>query len=338
MLSVKSGTQTWSKSEQVSSLKGDTSQHLSAQEREKVLGDQDLGTYLNKVADPNWVDPAKLRKVGNSELDKDAFLKLFLAQLKNQDPMNPLQNHELAAQLAQFSSLEKLNNIDTGIAELSKREDPRHSYEALNLIGRNVSGDSSKIIRTDEKDIHDVKFKLAADAEKITFSFRDANGQEVRKLEGHNLKKGENSFTWDGRLENGTMAQPGEYNVVIEARALGGSKVFAETAFSGKVTGVNYTAEGPVLMIGNQTVRMSEVKKILEAEPPSKMLPIAGKDDPRHLSPSELKDVKVADGGGEQAAGMGGNLESVGMSQGLVNKIGKEVEQKQHQQQAKGER
>src|SRR5688500_17684299 len=119
MMNVKTGTKTWSTAEQTSSMKGDGKNTLSAQDRQKILGEEDLGTHLNKIADPNWVDPAKMRKVGNSELDKDAFLKLFLAQLKNQDPTNPMESHELAAQLAQFSSLEKLNNIDTGIAGMA---------------------------------------------------------------------------------------------------------------------------------------------------------------------------------------------------------------------------
>src|SRR5690606_22005598 len=109
MISIKGGTQTWSNAEQQSSLRGDGTQNMSAADREKILGDKDLGEYLNKIADPNWIDPKKARQVGGTELDKDAFLKLFLAQLKNQDPMNTMDSHELAAQLAQFTSLEKLN-------------------------------------------------------------------------------------------------------------------------------------------------------------------------------------------------------------------------------------
>lgn len=314
MLSVKGGTQTWSNAEQVSGLKSDNSQTLSAAEQKKVLGDQDLGTHLNKIADPNWIDPTKTRKVGNDQLDRDAFLKLFLAQLKNQDPMNPMESHELAAQLAQFTSLEKLNNIDEGINKLGKSQNPKQSFEALNMIGKVVGSDSSRILRNDENESHDIEFKLAQPAIKAQISIRDEIGQEVRKLEAMELAEGTNSLSWDGRLENGTQARPGEYKVIIEAQNNAGRKVAAQTSFEGKVTGVNYTAQGPVLLVGNQTIRLSEVKKIIDPSIQSS-----------EKSVNEVKNVKSiqsADANGAApVAGMGGNLESVGMSQGLINKI-----------------
>ncbi|MGE5087339.1 MAG: flagellar hook capping FlgD N-terminal domain-containing protein, partial [Bacillota bacterium] len=73
---------------------------LSAQDKAKV-GEEDLGAVANKLSDPNWTDPSKkVRTAGNPNLDKDAFFKLMLAQMKNQDPTNPMKSHEMAAQLA----------------------------------------------------------------------------------------------------------------------------------------------------------------------------------------------------------------------------------------------
>lgn len=317
MLSIKGGTQTWSKAEQSNALRSDGTQSMSATEQAEVLNGKDLGEHLNKIADPNWIDPSKTRKVGGDELDRDAFLKLFLAQLKNQDPTNPMESHELAAQLAQFTSLEKLNNIDEGINKMAKAQNPKQSFEALNMIGKVVASDSSRILRDDEKESHDIEFKMMKPAEKATISIRDAIGQEVRKLEAMKLPEGENKISWDGRLENGTLAQPGEYKVIIEATDGGGQKVGALTSFEGKVTGVNYTAQGPVLLIGNQQLRLSEVKKIVD---PSVQA--------REKAVNELQNVKPAQQSEEEAAmtkapvaGMGGSLESVGMSQGLINKI-----------------
>src|SRR5690606_24137277 len=126
-------------------------QSMSAADRDQVLGEKDLGEYLNKVADPNWIDPKKARQVGGTELDKDAFLKLFLAQLKNQDPTNTMDSHELAAQLAQFTSLEKLNSIDEGIGGLAKQNSGVQNFDVLQMVGKTVTTDSSKIIRSDEK-------------------------------------------------------------------------------------------------------------------------------------------------------------------------------------------
>src|SRR5438445_10608183 len=75
---------------------------LSTQDKAKT-GEEDVGSIANKLADPNWTDPSKkVRATGNPSLDKDAFFKLMLAQMKNQDPTNPMKSHEMAAQLANF--------------------------------------------------------------------------------------------------------------------------------------------------------------------------------------------------------------------------------------------
>lgn len=316
MISIKNGTQTWSTAQQQSSLKGDGTQTLSSQERDQVLGDQDLGTYLNKIADPNWVDPAKMRRVGNNELDKDAFLKLFLAQLKNQDPTNPMESHELAAQLAQFTSLEKLNNIDDGISQMAKQADPNKSYDALNLIGKGVAGDSSKIFRTDTKSQHEITFNLGGQASEVELSVRNAAGQEVKKLVARNLKSGANKVNWDGMIDSGSPAAEGEYNVVITAKNTTGQKVAAESKFEGRVSGVNFTPEGPVLMVGRQSIRLKDVKKIFEADELKNEAKLV--EATAHMG----KDAKNL---ASNAAGMGGNLESVGMSQDFINRLEKEA-------------
>jgi flagellar basal-body rod modification protein FlgD len=317
MMSIKGGTKTWSDSPQVSSLKGDGSQSLSAQEKDAVLGDQDLGTYLNKIADPNYVDPAKMRRVGNSELDKDSFMKLFLAQLKNQDPTNPMESHDLAAQLAQFTSLEKLNSIDDSLVTMSKQSDPTKGYDTLALIGKGISGDSSKILRNDLKAQHDVTFKLGASADEVELSVKNASGQEVKKLVAKNLKEGMNKVSWDGMIDSGTPAPEGQYNVMITAKNSFGQKINAETQFRGRVTGVQYTAEGPVLMVGKQSVKLSDVKSIFEADAQQEQVrsvqaqAVAGKDAKNLAS---------------NVVGMNGNLESVGMSQDFINKVEKEAQ------------
>ena len=314
MISIKGGTKTWSDSPQQSGLKGTSGKNtMSAKDQQEILGDQEFGEFLNKIADPNWVDPAKARRVGNPDLDKDAFMKLFLAQLKNQDPMNPLKSHEMAAQLAQFTSLEKLSGIEEGIVGMNKAAESPQSFEALNLIGKVVSGDSAKLLRTDENQHHDIEFDLKGDVQTATLSVRDVTGAEIKKLEVAGLKKGKNSVYWNGRLDNGTMAQPGELKVVIEARNTAGAKVHAETAFEGKVTGVNFTAKGPILVVGKQKIRLNEVKGI---SVPQDNQPVKAAHQVK-----SVKELKAEGANQAQVAGMGGALESVGMNQGLMNKV-----------------
>lgn len=278
VMNVKRSTQSFSKAEQSSGLRNDTTRVASASEQTQAFGDQTVGDVLNKVADPNWIDPSKkMRTAGNPQLDKDAFLKLMLTQMKYQDPTNPMQSHEMAAQLAQFTSLEQLNNIHTTLEGMSKAQAPQTNYQALALIGKRVSGDSSKLIRAAGDTKHGINFEMLGDAAKVRVTVKDSGGNVVRKMEFAALKKGQNTIEWNGVNDEGAAARPGEYKISVEGVSNTGGKVFAKTSFEGRITGLNYTNEGPVLLVGNQSLKLADVKKIEEApadEAGAKMVPL----------------------------------------------------------------
>lgn len=328
MISVKGGTQTWSKAEQTVSQPRDDRKSISAEQQEQFFGDQAIGDVLNKVADPNWVDPAKaVRKVGDSSLDKDAFMKLLLTQMKNQDPTNPLQSHEMAAQLAQFTSLEKLTNISEGIDSLTKAQAPAHNFEALSLIGKAVSGDSSKIERSDDKDSHAISFQVRQDAQKVTIKIKNAEGQVVRTLESANMKAGKNEIMWNGKTEDGSDAPKGSYLVSIEANASNGQKLGADTRFEGVITGVNFTAQGPVLMIGKQAVAMKDVKEIVDPNlvRPAEVnrLEVKNQDSNGKPTTANLNQTMKTASNDSSSQTVASNLESVGMSREMINQLSK---------------
>lgn len=319
MINIKSGTQTWSESTQRSDFEKNRTQTSSATEKQKLFGNQEIGDVLNKVADPNWVDPAKkVRAAGNSKMDKDAFLKLLLTQMKNQDPTTPLKSHEMAAQLAQFTSLEKLTNISDGIESLRKDQKPGQNFEALNLIGKSISIDGSKVIRSEENEVHDIKFTMAAQPTSTDINVRDAKGNLIRKLTLTNLKEGENSVPWNGLLEDGTKAPKGDYKIEIIAKGSNGKKLMAEMKQEGTITGVNFSANGPILMIGDKKIALSEVKqivdpklqpatnKLLKAEGPQHQVGPQGKN--QSVIKPESKEEKIVNPNG---------LETVAMSRGM---------------------
>lgn len=317
MISIKGGTQTWSKADQTSSLKPDTKQTLSAKEKEEFLGTNDnIGEVLNKIADPNWVDPVKTRRVGNSELGKDAFLKLLLAQMKNQDPTSPMESHEMSAQLAQFSSLEKLQNIDQSLNTMANvNSDSQGSkYDALNLIGKAVGGDSSNVIRQDPNEEHDINFNLVKDASKVTVTIKDAQGQVVREIDLKELKAGPNKVTWNGVNGEGASMGKGEYQVELQAVDSAGRKLAAETKFAGIITGVNFTSEGPVLMMGKQKIRMKEVRSITT---PDQLARVTHNDVNNEIQ--KASDQVVQNNVGSAL------LDNVAMSRGMINKMSKET-------------
>jgi len=326
-MDVKMGQKTWVDNRQPDVIeKSDGIKQNSATDLQK-LGDKDIGDILNQVADPNYVNSKKvIRGVGNDKLDKDAFMKLMLAQMKNQDPTNPLKSHEMAAQLAQFTSLEQLQNMNSTLTEIQKSQKPAENFQMLNMIGKSVDGDSAKLTRLRGDKSHDFNFNLPDDAKDVIIKVRNEAGDFIRKAELHDFKKGENKWSWNGKADNGSTAPVGEYNFVIEAKASNGKKLAVQTDFKGVISGVSYTAEGPILMVGNQTVKMKDIRRIAD---PS----LNQKDQKSNIKVQQ--DLKVQqpaaeneDKGAEEVEG--GNvsklMDNVSMTSGMMEKLKRDTD------------
>jgi flagellar basal-body rod modification protein FlgD len=226
---------------------------------------ENIGEILNRIADPTGTEAAKAasRKPSN-QLNKDDFLKLMLAQMKNQDPMNPMQSHEMAAQLAQFTSLEQLFNVNQNLEGLKKQQDPSIKFQALNFLGKSVKADSKQILKDEGAQPQDLKFDLADGAQQVTVRISDEVGNDVQTMQLPGLKKGVNTITWNGLDSEGRPTKGGRYFASFEAVGHNGKKIGVETATNGVITGVNYTKEGPVLLVGTQRVRLQDVQEIVD--------------------------------------------------------------------------
>ena len=265
MIDTNRGVKTWGSQPQMDRGITDTVQQIGADAKQKAFGDKDLGTVLNELTDPNFVDSSKKpRGVGNTELNKDAFFKLMMAQLKNQNPLSPMESHEMAANLAQFTALEQLFNVNENLTGLKKVQEPNANYQLMSFVGKTVTADSSQIQRAKGDTIHELKYQLPADAAEVKITVEDTSGQVIRTSLQKNLKKGENRFSWNGVQDDGQTARAGEYNVKFEAKGADGKNVAIQSRFSGRITGLNFGAQGPVLMMGNQSIRLSDIKKVEE--------------------------------------------------------------------------
>lgn len=294
----------------------------------KKLGGENVGEVLNKMADPNWVDPnKKIRAVGNDKLDKDSFFKLMLAQMKNQDPTNPLKSHEMAAQLANFSSLEQMQNMNKTLEEMKNAQKPLEQFQAMSFIGKAVGGDSSKIVRTKGDRDHDIRFNLPNNAGEVQVKVKNGDGEVVKNYSLKATKAGENQITWNGEDEKGTKLPAGDYQFFIEATGLDGQKMAVKTEFEGVITGIHTSPEGPILLVGNQAIRMKDVKKITD--------PQLMKNDQKKQT-SQTPDLKLGgqmaqtektneEGAPEAQKHSNDIMNSVGLSRGMMAKLSKET-------------
>ncbi len=225
---------------------------------------ENIGDVANRIANSGNPSGRRVAGKGNGALDKDAFFKLMLAQVKNQDPMDPLKNHEMAAQLAQFSSLEQMSNMNETLKVMQKGQGDGAQFQALELIGKMVKGDSSKLSRSQGDTNHDVSFNLKDAANAVKVSIANTQGEVIKSFDLQNVAAGAGKVQWDGKAADGSIAPPGSYRVSVEAKDTAGQRVATETEFSGKVSGVQFTEAGPIVSIGKKTVPLKDIKQIEE--------------------------------------------------------------------------
>jgi flagellar basal-body rod modification protein FlgD len=223
---------------------------------------ENVGDVANRVASSGKAPARVVDGKGNPKLDKDSFFKLMLTHLKNQDPTSPLKSHEMAAQLAQFSSLEQMSNINEVLKDMNKGQVNNGQFQALDLIGKFVTGDSSRIERQANDVQHPVSFNLPESAENVKIAIKDSEGKVIKNIELKNQAKGVVKLDWDGKNIEGQSQAAGIYKVHVEAKSASGAKVPVASEFKGQVTGVQFTEKGPIVFIGNKQIPLKEIKQI----------------------------------------------------------------------------
>jgi len=210
-------------------------------------------------------DPAANRAFGNSKLNKDDFLNLLVTQLRYQNPLEPLQDSDFVAQLAQFSSLEQLENINTSVGYSSELDyilsQTIANTMATTIIGKEVVAEGDTIYHAYDTSDH-VHFSLASEAKSVEIQIVSENGSVVRTLTGEDLEAGLNSLTWDGKDDAGTKVPGGEYTFTVTAKDSAGNDVAVETRVVGVIDSVRYENGQGYLMIGNQKISMSDIIQI----------------------------------------------------------------------------
>lgn len=328
MMGIKRDTQTFSSAKpEVTGPKSKNSQLQTMTQQElSALGASDMGEFANKIADSNWVDPqTKNRGVGSDKLDKDAFMKIMLVQMKNQDPTNPLKSHEMAAQLAQFTQLEQLQNINTNLDEMKAQAKPAESFQSLALIGKVVSGDSSKLYRTKGDRDHGISFNLPAHAKNVKIKITNELGDEVRSVTLNNLKLGNNNWKWNGKDDKEKVLPAGNYQAHIEASGTNEGKLAVKTDFEGAITGVTFTPSGTLLMVGDQAVRLQDVRKIIDSSLKNKDQKLASMKEP-DLNQSPVLGLTKEEGAPEADNNLKPSvLDQAALSREMMERIEKEI-------------
>lgn len=205
---------------------------------------------------------------GNSELGQDQFLQLLVAQMENQDPINPMDGKEFASQLAEFNSVEQLIGVNDGLKQLSESQQLMRTEltnsMASSMTGKNVRALSSKI-NLESGEGANINYDLNNAASEVEIVIRDAAGNEVRRETIDGASAGENNWSWDGRSGDGVAVPEGQYSVEINATN-GDESVKARTFIEGTANKVRFTGEGVKISIDGVEVPIGDIETVSESD------------------------------------------------------------------------
>ena len=191
---------------------------------------------------------------------QDYFLKLLVAQMNNQDPLNPLDSAQMTSQLAQLNTVQGINNLATKLDALLSDNNATQSLQATGLVGHTVMAPGSVLTLANGQAIGGID--LAAPADHVTVTIKDSAGLVVHTADLGANDAGVIDFAWDGSTDSGATAAAGHYTFSVAATA-SGSKVVANTLSTGVVASVTPGTEGPQLVVnGLGMFALPQVKQI----------------------------------------------------------------------------
>ncbi|WP_349971838.1 flagellar hook assembly protein FlgD [Pseudomonas caspiana] len=208
-------------------------------------------------------NPAASSSSKNDALGKDAFLQLLVTQMKNQNPLEPQDNGEFVAQLAQFSSLESMQNLTTTVDSIAGLYQSSQALQASSLVGRSVIVNAgSTSVDTTKGMTGSVVVPSASSV--TTVKIYDPQLNLVKTIDMGTQSAGNASFTWDGTNDAGEKVAAGNYSFVANGSLEGkptSLATYLPATVNSVTTGVN-GAEMVLNLAGGQSIGLSQVKTI----------------------------------------------------------------------------
>ena len=202
-------------------------------------------------------------------MGKDDFLQLMITQLKYQDPLNPMDGTEYASQLAQFTSLEQLTNLNASVkqsidANYVLTQSINNTLSA-NLIGKEVKIGSQQIVNNGNNTAN-IGYDLLSDAKSVTITIKDQYGNIVRTINEKNISKGSAKLEYDFTDNNGEKLINGVYSVEIEATDFNDQPLAVNSYITGLINGVRFSEYGTSMIVNSVEYSVADILEILNPE------------------------------------------------------------------------
>lgn len=239
------------------------------------------GEVLDKLVNQYSEDQKPREAV--KKLGKDEFFKIMVTQMQHQDPMKPMENEQMAAQMAQFSALEQMLNVNQNLEKLAQSQMPLQQLGAASLIGKFVTADSSRVIHVEGKKT-ELKFEIPQDAKTARVVVLNEKGENVREIDAGSLKKGLATVPWDGKRTNGLAAPGGNYSIQVSATDENGRPMGVLMTKTEVVNGVGFEGKDTVLYTGDannpKKMLLKNVSRIVDPSKNGSALTTAAAENP----------------------------------------------------------
>lgn len=222
-----------------------------------------MSSYIDAINQAaNVTTTSKSNESNESVMGKEDFLTLLVAQLQNQDPLNPDEPTEFTAQLAQFSSLEQLFTLNDSMETLATSYENSDRMSTLSTIGKEVAFESNSV--DFQGDPVEIGYKLDSQASSVSIQIQN-NGATVATLEGTDLIAGNHFVTWDGLTKDGLPAPNGTYTLVVQANSGTDELIMTSPLVKSEVTGVDLSGHnGGTLLTGSGEVPFTSILGVYE--------------------------------------------------------------------------
>ncbi|WP_181295166.1 flagellar hook assembly protein FlgD [Pseudomonas sp. Q2-TVG4-2] len=205
----------------------------------------------------------KDREVKSNDLGKNEFLELLVTQLNNQNPLEPQENGEFIAQLAQFSTVEGVEKLNSSMETMLSGYQSSQALQASSLVGRKVIVPTDKAV-VDTSETFKASLVLPTSSSNVAVNVYDSAGAVVNRINMGQQEAGNVSFMWDGKDSNGKTLPPGTYKFEAQATYQGETKGLY-TMLPANVDSVTLGQNGGELMLnlaGVGSIGLSQVQVI----------------------------------------------------------------------------
>ncbi|THB82763.1 flagellar hook assembly protein FlgD [Pantoea allii] len=222
-----------------------------------------IAVGVNERLDPTVLSSSNTSGTGNNAQDlQNQFLTMLVTQLKNQDPTNPMDNSQLTTQLAQINTLSGIEKLNTTLGSISGQITTSQSLQSSTLIGHGVMVNGGQIL-VGKGTTTPFGVELASASTGATATIKDAGGNVINTVDLGALSAGVHTFSWDGKLTDGSVAPDGKYSVAIAA-SNGNTQLVAQPLNYAYVNGVGTANNTTKLDLGTMgSATLDDVRQIL---------------------------------------------------------------------------